>query len=226
MTARACSLSLCVITLKAISMFHIAPRQDPFTAQQRQRYQTLATSTLGHITDFGAITSLSPLKRPVRLLGTALTVRIPHLDGSIIREALKMACPGDVLVIDVSGDQRHACWGEFRAYAALRKQLAGIVTNGAITDRDALCRLDLPTYARTTSPLTTRALELEGEINTPVAIDGTAISPGDLVVGDDDGLFVIPVHHADTLADAAEAKQAREAEKRNALAAEFPEWFR
>ncbi|MCH4561730.1 RraA family protein [Halomonas sp. EGI 63088] len=207
-------------------MFHIAPRQDTFTAQQRQRYRRLATSTLGHFTDFGAITSLSPIRRPIRLLGTALTVRIPHVDGSIIREALKMACPGDVLVIDVSGDHRRACWGEFRAYAALRKQLAGVVTSGAITDRDALSRLNLPTYARTTSPLTTRALELEGEINTPVAIDGVTINPGDLVVGDDDGLFVIPPHRADALADAAQTKQAQEEEKRNALEAEFPEWFR
>ncbi|MBW5801670.1 RraA family protein [Halomonas elongata] len=207
-------------------MFHITPRQDTITAQQRQRYRTLATSTLGHFTDFGAITSLSPIQRPVRLLGTAVTVRIPHVDGSIIREALKMACPGDVLVIDVSGDHRRACWGEFRAYAALRKQLAGVVTNGAITDWDALSRLNLPTYSRTTSPLTTRALELEGEINTPVAIDGVTINPGDLVVGDDDGLFIIPPQRADALADAAENKQAQEEEKRNAVEAEFPEWFR
>lgn len=207
-------------------MFHIAPRQDTVTAQQRQRYQSLATSTLGHFTDFGAITSLAPIQRPARLLGTALTVRIPHVDGSVIREALKMACPGDVLVIDVSGDHRRACWGEFRAYAALRKQLAGVVTNGAITDWGALSRLNLPTYARTTSPLTTRALELEGEINVPVAIDGVTINPGDLVVGDDDGLFVIPPHRVDALAEAAEAKQAQEEEKRRALEAEFPDWFR
>lgn len=206
-------------------MFHIEPRKVTLTAEQLARYQHLATSTLGHFTDFGAISTLIPLKRPVRLLGTALTVRIPHIDGSIIREALKMACPGDVLVIDVTGDHRRACWGEFRAYAALRKQLAGVVTNGAVTDWDALSQLTLPTYARGSSPMTTRALELEGEINTAVAIEGVTIHPGDLVVGDDDGLFVIPPHRADALADAAEAKQAQEEEKRRALKTEFPEWF-
>lgn len=206
-------------------MFHIEPRKATLTTEQRARYQHLATSTLGHFTDFGAITSLMPIKRPARLLGTALTVRIPHTDGSIIRQALTMACPGDVLVIDVSGDHRRACWGEFRAYAALRKQLAGVVTNGSVTDWAALTQLRLPTYARASSPLTTRALELEGEINTPVAIEGVTINPGDLVVGDDDGLFIIPPHRADALADAAEAKQAQEEEKRSALKAEFPEWF-
>lgn len=206
-------------------MFHIEPRKVTLTTEQRARYQHLATSTLGHFSDFGAITSLMPIKRPMRLLGTALTVRIPHVDGSIIREALKMACPGDVLVIDVTGDHQRACWGEFRAYAALRKQLAGIVTNGAVTDWEALTQLTLPTYARSSSPLTTRALELEGEINTAVAIEGVTVNPGDLIVGDDDGLFVIPPYRADALADVAEAKQAQEEEKRNALKAEFPEWF-
>ncbi|KPQ24366.1 MAG: hypothetical protein HLUCCA13_10115 [Halomonas sp. HL-48] len=207
-------------------MFHIEPRKVTLSAEQRSRYRHIATSTLGHFTDFGAITSLPPLQRPARLLGTALTVRIPYVDGSIIHEALKMACPGDVLVIDVSGDHQRACWGEFRAYAALRKQLAGVVTNGAVTDWDALTQLTLPTYARAASPLTTRALELEGELNTPVAIEGVTINPGDLVVGDDDGLFIIPPHRADVLAGAAEAKQAQEEEKRRALKAEFPEWFR
>tara|TARA_R110000824_G_scaffold50961_3_gene142159 strand:+ start:5201 stop:5824 length:624 start_codon:yes stop_codon:yes gene_type:complete len=206
-------------------MFHIEPRKATLTTEQLARYQHLATSTLGHFTDFGAIATLMPLKRPVRLLGTALTVRIPHIDGSIIREALKMACPGDVLVIDVTGDHRRACWGEFRAYAALRKQLAGVVTNGAVTDWDALSQLTLSIYARGSSPMTTRALELEGEINTAVAIEGVTIHPGDLIVGDDDGLFIVPPHRADALADAAEAKQAQEAEKRSALKAEFPEWF-
>lgn len=101
-----------------------------------------------------------------------------------------------------------------------------MVTNGAVTDWDALTQLTLPTYARAASPLTTRALELEGELNTPVAIEGVTINPGDLVVGDDDGLFIIPPHRADALADAAEAKQAQEEEKRHALKTEFPEWFR
>ncbi|WP_249978628.1 RraA family protein [Vreelandella olivaria] len=206
-------------------MFHIQPRKESITPQQQQRFERIATSTLGHFTDFGAISTLMPIQRPVRLLGTALTVSIPHVDGSIIREALKMACPGDVLVIDVGGDHQRACWGEFRAYAALRKQLAGVITNGAITDWEHLSQLKLPTFARGTSPLTTRALELEGEINMPVTIEGSVITPGDLIIGDDDGLFVVPPHRADALANAAETKQAQEAEKRNALRTEHPDWF-
>lgn len=207
-------------------MFHIQPRATTFSTEDLARFAEVDTSTLGHFSDFGAISSLTPVRRPVRMLGTALTVRIPHIDGSIIREALKMACPGDVLVIDMSGDERRACWGELRAYAALRKQLAGVVTSGSITDWKHLSQLDLPVFSRGTSPLTTRALQLEGEINTPVAIDGVTINPGDLILGDDDGLFVIPPHRAKELADKALEKQQQEDSRRQELMAEFPQWFR
>lgn len=195
-------------------MFDVRPRVEGATAALRERYRDIATSTLGHFTDFGAIVGLSPLRRPARLLGNALTVRIPHTDGSVIRRALELAEPGDVLVIDVSGDTRRACWGELRAYAALRKGLAGVVTSGCVTDTHRLSRLDLPVYSRGASPLTTRALELEGEVNVPVGIEGVTVEPGDLIVGDDDGLFVVPPRRAQALAELALAKQAREEERR------------
>ena len=79
-------------------MFYIAPRQQRFSDEQIERLGSLSTSTLGHFSDLGAIASLQPIQRPIRLLGTALTVKIPHIDGSIIREALIQAEPGDVLV--------------------------------------------------------------------------------------------------------------------------------
>jgi len=207
-------------------MFDIRPRVVGASPALLARYREVATSTLGHFTDFGAITGLAPLRRPVRLLGNALTVRIPHLDGSIIRRALELAAPGDVLVIDVSGDERRACWGELRAYAALRKGLAGVVTSGRVTDVAELSRLALPVYSRGASPLTTRAQELEGEVNVPVAIDGVTVCPGDLVVGDDDGLFVLSTERAEALLAPVLDKQAGEAARRREFAAEHPHWWR
>ncbi|MBW6392177.1 RraA family protein [Billgrantia antri] len=207
-------------------MFDINPRTTAASPELLARYRDVATSTLGHLTDFGAIVGLTPLRHPVRLLGRALTVRIPHLDGSVIRRALEMAEPGEVLVIDVSGDERRACWGELRSYAALRKGLAGVVTSGRVTDAAELAQLNLPVYSRGTSPLTTRAVNLEGEVNVPVAIDGVAISPGDLIIGDDDGLFALSPARAEALLVPALDKQAREAERRRELMAAHPEWWR
>ncbi|MFQ3786992.1 RraA family protein [Halomonas sp. A29] len=207
-------------------MFAIRSRVRGISPELLDRYREVATSTLGHFTDIGAITDLTPLRRPTRLLGSALTVRIPHLDGSVIREALKMAEPGDVLVIDVAGDERRACWGELRSYAALRKGVAGVVTSGRVTDTAELARLRLPIYSRGPSSLTTRALELEGEVNVAVAIDGVAISPGDLIVGDDDGLYALTPERAEALLAPALDKQAREAARRQEAMASNPEWWR
>ncbi|MGR4068801.1 RraA family protein [Halomonas sp. LR3S48] len=207
-------------------MFDIRPRVSGASSELLARYREVATSTLGHFTDLGAITDLMPLHHPTRLLGSALTVRIPHLDGSVIRQALEMAEPGDVLVIDVAGDERRACWGELRTYAALRKGLAGVVTSGRVTDTAELVRLGLPIYSRGSSPLTTRAVELEGEVNVPVAIDGVAIAPGDLIVGDDDGLFALTPARAEALLAPVLDKQAREAERRREVMAAHPEWWR
>ncbi|KAA0011442.1 RraA family protein [Billgrantia pellis] len=207
-------------------MFDIRPRAEGASPGLRARYREVATSTLGHLTDFGAIAGLAPVRRPARLLGNALTVRIPHLDGSAIRRALELAEPGDVLVIDVSGDERRACWGELRTYAALRKGLAGVVTSGCVTDMAELARLSLPVYSRGASPLTTRALDLEGEVNVPVAIDGVAIRPGDLMIGDDDGLFALTPARAEALLAPALDKQAGEVARRRELQAAYPEWWR
>ncbi|WP_104205368.1 RraA family protein [Billgrantia saliphila] len=207
-------------------MFDIRPRVEGASPDLLARYREVATSTLGHLTDFGAIAGLVPVRRPARLLGNALTVRIPHLDGSAIRRALELAEPGDVLVIDVTGDERRACWGELRTYAALRKGLAGVVTSGCVTDTAELARLPLPVYSRGASPLTTRALDLEGEVNVPVAIDDVAILPGDLMIGDDDGLFALTPARAEALLAPALDKQAGEAARRRELQAAYPEWWR
>ncbi|QJQ98736.1 RraA family protein [Halomonas sp. PGE1] len=207
-------------------MFDIRPRVSGASPELLDRYREVGTSTLGHFTDLGAITDLMPLCHPIRLLGSALTVRIPHLDGSVIRQALEMAETGDVLVIDVAGDERRACWGELRTYAALGKGLAGVVTSGRVTDTAGLIRLGLPIYSRGASPLTTRSLKLEGEVNLTVAIDGVAISPGDLIVGDDDGLFALTPARAEALLEPVLDKQAREATRRRELMAAHPEWWR
>ncbi|MGQ7247820.1 RraA family protein [Halomonas sp. V046] len=191
-----------------------------------ERYAEVATSTLGHFTDIGAIVGLEPVRRPSRLLGTAVTVRLPHLDGGAIRRALGLVRPGDVLVIDVSGDETRACWGELRAYAALERGLAGVVTSGRVTDVGVLSRLDLPVYSRGVSPLTTRAMELEGEVNRAVSIAGVSVSPGDLIVGDDDGVFALSPARAEALLGPVLDKQAKEAARRDEVRARHPEWFR
>jgi regulator of RNase E activity RraA len=198
-------------------MHNIQPRVQGVTPELLNLYRDISASTIGHLTDFGYVHNLSPLYRPIRILGNAVTVRIPHLDGSVIREALLLSQPGDVLVINVSGDEYRACWGELRTLAALKKSLAGVVIDGCVTDVRAITELGLPVFSRSISALTTRSLQMEGEVNTAISIGGVAVQPGNLVLADDDGLFVLDSPQAMVLAEAAQRKQAQDEQQRLTL---------
>jgi len=195
-------------------VFHIQPRVQGVTTELLELYREISPSTLGHFTDFGFLNGLQPLYRPIQLIGNAVTVRIPHIDSTAISHALKLVQPNDVLVVDMSGDDQRACWGEFRTYAALAKKVSGVILSGCVTDVRAIAGLGFPVYSRGISALTTRSLEFQGEVNTTISICGVSINPGDLIIGDDDGLFVVNPEHASELGRAALEKQHKEAIRR------------
>lgn len=170
-------------------------------------YEEVCPSTIGHMTDFGFLKGLKPLLQDFHFVGNAVTVKLPHMDAVAIHYAVKIAQPGDVLLIDMSGDYERACLGEIVAYAAKAKKIAAVIVDGCITDVKALRKLGLPVFSRGVSPITTRSIGIEGAINVPVTIAGVAVKPGDLVVGDDDGVFVIDPAEAEHFAQMAIKKQ-------------------
>lgn len=181
-------------------------------------FAQVEASTVGHLCEDGHVHAVQPLARPLRLLGNAVTVALPPVDGSVIREALLLAQPGDVLVIEMAeGDRHRACWGELRTLAALKKGLAGVVVAGCVTDVRALAALNLPVFSLGVSALTTRSLNLGGAVNVPVRIGGVRVRPGDLVLGDDDGLFILDPAAAPDIGTRALAKRRQDAERRAQL---------
>lgn len=201
-------------TKGVLLMFTIKPRVQGVTQELLDLYETVSPSTIGHLTDFGFLTGLQPLFRPIRFVGNAVTVRIPHIDATAIRHALELVEPGDVMVVDMSGDEQRACWGEFITYAAVTKKVAGAIVSGCVTDVRPIMELGFPVFSRGISALTTRALNLEGEVNTTVSISGVGINPGDLIVADDDGVFVVNPAHAKEFAIKALEKQEKEKQMR------------
>lgn len=198
-------------------MLRIEPHARALAPELLELYRDIQPSTIGHLTDFGYIRGLRPLFYPIRLLGQALTVRLPHMDSAALGEALAGAQLGDVLVIDMSGDEERACWGEFRAYKAMAKQVAGVVVSGCVSDTAVLRKLGFPVFCRGISAWTTRSLELEGEVNTCISVGGVAVRPGDLIIGDEDGLFAIDPLRAEELGRQAVEKQRREQRSREQL---------
>lgn len=135
--------------------------------------------------------ALRPMHAGGVLAGPAFTVKTRPGDNLMVHQALIMAEPGDVIVVDAGGDLTNAIIGEIMLATAQRKGLAGIIIHGAIRDYGEISKARFPVYA---AGITHRGPYKDGpgEINVPVSFGGMVIQPGDLVLGDEDGCLCIP----------------------------------
>lgn len=160
---------------------------------------------------------LRPMHRQGLLAGPALTVKARPGDNLMLHYALDIAEPGDVVVVDAGGDLSNALIGEMMVAYAVKRGVAGIVINGAIRDAANIGAGDFPLFA---AGISHRGPYKDGpgEINVPIAIDGMVIEPGDLVIGDDDGLLCVPYDHVAEVYDRAAAKHAAEEKQMRQIA--------
>jgi RraA family protein len=152
---------------------------------------------------------LRPMHGSGVLAGPAFTVKTRPGDNLLVHKALSIASPGDVVVVDAGGDLTNAIVGELMVSYAQSRGLGGIVINGSIRDSDILRAGTFPVFA---AGITHRGPYKDGpgQINVPVSLDGMVVEPGDLIVGDGDGLLCIPYEDAETIYAAAEAKRKQE----------------
>jgi regulator of RNase E activity RraA len=125
------------------------------------------------------------------LCGLAITVNARPADNLMVHKALQVAAPGDVVVVNTGGNTTSAVFGELMCHTAVGARLGGLVVDGAIRDVDAITRLRFPAFSRSVSPGSCDK-DGPGEINVPISCGGTVVSPGDVVVGDGDGIAVVP----------------------------------
>ena len=123
--------------------------------------------------------------------GPAVTVNCRPADNLMVHKALQVARPGDIVVVATSGNTTSAVFGELMCHTAVAQRLGGIVVDGAIRDVDAIARLELPAFSRSVSPGGCDK-DGPGEVNVPISCGGTVVAPGDIVVGDGDGVAVVP----------------------------------
>ena len=161
---------------------------------------------------------LRPMHKSGGMAGPALTVKTRPGDNLMIHKALHMAEPGDVIVVDAGGDLTNALVGELMVTYAISRGIAGVVVNGAIRDLDIIAASSFPVFA---AGVTHRGPYKDGpgEINVPISIDGMVIHPGDLIVGDADGILCIPYDGLDEVLAAVRVKTAAEARTLQDIAA-------
>lgn len=149
------------------------------------------TATFGHFRHIGFVhRAIRPLIKR-RIVGTAVTVAIPGPCTTMLHHALGLLRPGDFVVVDRLGDDRHACWGGGVTIAAKTAGAVGAAIDGPATDEAEIIASDFPVWSLGVSPVTCRTYDLGGAMNVPIACGGAVVLPGDAVLADASGIVVL-----------------------------------
>ncbi len=172
--------------------FRILPSPPRASERIFAAFAALPTSNISDnmLRHHGAGARLRPFHRGGKLVGPAFTVKTRPGDNLLTHKAIDMAAPGDVILVDAGGALDHAIIGEIMTSLAKKRGVAGMIIDGAIRDVDAIAASDFPVYA---CGVTHRGPYKDGpgEINVTVSIAGMVVNPGDIIVGDADGIVAI-----------------------------------
>lgn len=177
----------------------------------RQRFRTVSASQVGdamnrlNVMDQGVV----PLGDFEQLVGRAFTVQTAAGDNKMIHEAIAEIVPGDVLVVDAQSDTTRALVGELLAERYQKIGCAGFVIDGAVRDAKEIASLRFPVYARGITPAGPYR-HGPGRLSRAVSVGGVVVSPGDWIIGDRDGIAVVPSDEAEEIVGKSEAKREHE----------------
>ena len=172
--------------------FRVLPAPPRISADLLARYHGLASSNVADAMGrFGFMDPGMQSRSGLALCGLAVTVQCRPADNLMVHKALQLATPGDIVVVSTCGNTNTAVFGELMCHTAAAAKLGGIVVDGAIRDVEGITRLGMPAFSRSVCPGSCDK-DGPGEINVPVSCGGAVVSPGDIIVGDADGIAVVP----------------------------------
>ncbi len=187
--------------------FRVCRRERRVDAATAEKFAQLPASVVSDV--MGRMFSGGPRLRPMHksgvMSGPALTVLTRPGDNLMLHKAIDIAEPGDIIVVDAGGDLTNALIGELMVAHAAKRGVGGIIINGAVRDIANLSAGTFPIFA---AGVTHRGPYKDGpgEINVPVSLDGMVIQPGDLILGDEDGLVCVPFDAVESIYEKASAK--------------------
>lgn len=181
------------------------------TSEQIEQLRNLGAATVYEAQGAkGALESgIKPIDPTSRLAGPAVTLDIRPADNLMLHYALLKAKPGDVLVVDAKGFVEAGPWGDVLTHAAQKVGIAGLVINGAVRDASQIIEMGFPVFCRGLSIKGT-AKNQPGKVDVPICIGDTMIHPGDVIVGDRDGVVVVPHGEIEAVLRSASMREEKE----------------
>jgi len=180
--------------------------REIFDQKYRKRLEKLSTTNLSDALDRsgirGAVIGIRPLFGLPKVVGLAVTIKITA--AGMVKskhhlgiEAIASSQKGDLIVIDNRGDTRNNCWGEILSCAAKMKGVSGVIIDGAARDVDICEEMGFPIFAKGVVPITARGRIMQEDFNCLIRLGDVQVRPGDIVVGDINGVIVIPPEKID-----------------------------
>lgn len=200
-------------------MFRIGPTPDLLSEELVDRARLIEPATIGHVLEYGFALGIRSVTTAASFVGTAITVRTSGSDSTALHYAADLVQPGHVVVADMGGETERACVGAMVSFALELRGAAGIVIDGMATDIADLEAAGVPVFSRGLSPMATRILGQDGDVNLPVSIAGTIVRPGDLVIADRNGVVFVDPHSFAEMYDHLIELQEMEPPSRDALRA-------
>lgn len=194
-----------------------------FKRPNRQLVESLSqfpTALLGDAMGrYGVMESyIKPVWPGARAAGSALTVKTFPCDNLMLHIALYHSQLGDIIVADAGGYEEGGLWGEIMTLDAMASGLAGLIVDGAVRDSPEITSMRFPVWSRAISPKGTQKSG-EGSIGTPISCGGESVSPGDIIIADNDGVVVVPLEQASDLLMDVEQRQKNEAQLKRGIEA-------
>ncbi len=173
-------------------MIHVITHIERTPKELIDQFRGIGTATVHEASGRkGAVDSaIKPISRGVRLCGPAFTVQCHPGDNLMLHKAIERAQPGDILVASVGGYYEAGYWGGLMATSAVAKKIGGLAIDGSIRDSAEIIKMGFPVFCRGFCILGTTKTVL-GLINHPILFGGILVHPGDLILGDDDGMVVV-----------------------------------
>jgi len=173
---------------------------DPIDKNILAQLEKIDTSTIGHLDESVCLkTSFKQNRRNIRAAGTAVTLKIINNDSAVLHYLLDQIRENDFLIIDIDGDYKKACWGYIMHSIATFKKISGIIINGPITDISQLNGFGVPIWFKNVTPIVSSVQGKYGYINEEIFIDTKKITPGQIVLADDNGACILDLNLAKDL---------------------------
>lgn len=192
-------------------MFHIIKNYPRFDQALLDAYANESSATVHEAMGRrGAMNhTIKPIAKGMKIVGRALTVRCHAGDNIMLIKAISMAQPGDVVVADMGRIAEAGPFGEVLATECMMHKMAGLIVTGAVRDSQRITEMGFPVFASALSICGTSKATL-GTINHPISCGDVIVNPGDLILGDDDGVVVVPPDEAWDILKAAQQRTAKE----------------